>query len=292
MRKIIIVLMTGALVLPIIAGSCGSSDFDDLLVVDSTLNSGIDPIPDSIPTIEEDPFVAPTGPTEPLTDYIRAVYTDGKTWKYYQKYTYDGTLLNTYIETQRIGGDTIIKGINAKKLIINSDNMYSKEIINIIREQNGNAYIKINNKEIDQDWGYMFSVTAGAADSVCGYANIRAYPLSRGTITLMNKTRRAVKVWVPYDDIWGLGQRYDKYDYWVEGIGMLYYHFPTYTRESTTYNANLFAYLTECWDGNEKIYDYRELRDELYKPEEIYATESDWPWYYTRMLQQQQGSGK
>ena len=285
--------MTGALVLPIIAGSCGSSDFDDLLVVDSTLNSGIDPIPDSIPTIEEDPFVPPTGPIEPLTDYLRPVYSEGKIWKFHHQFpAYTTTHASAYIEEQRFGGDTIVKGANAQKLIRNSDYFPEKDIIEIVREENGRVYTLITNKEIGMDWGYMFSVTAGAADSVCGYANLRAYPLSRGTITLMNKMRRAVKVWVPSDHEWGVGQRYDKYDYWVEGIGMLHYHVPTYSNETTGLPAPYIGYLTECWDGNEKIYDYRELRDELYKPEEIYATESDWPWYYTRMLQQQQGSGK
>lgn len=94
--------------------------------------------------------------------------------------------------------------------------------------------------------------------------------ISKGVITLMGKERRAVKVWSG-DEAWAE----NPYDYWVEGIGPLFGQITNYNTHQPTgimvFFGNLYYRVLECYDGDEKIYDYREFRHELYKPTEIFS---------------------
>lgn len=84
----------------------------------------------------------------------------------------------------------------------------------------------------------------------------------------MGKVRRAVKTRATY----GFRMEFISEDYWVEGIGSLFGQESSYYPQPTFHvPANPYAKrLRECYDGDKKIYDYREFKPELYIPEVVF----------------------
>lgn len=93
--------------------------------------------------------------------------------------------------------------------------------------------------------------------------------ISKGTVVLWGKTRRAamVKIYRPRAGC-------TLYDYWIEGIGPIFGVVPYFADElPTTALVNwkpLYIRLLECYDGDEKIYDFRTFSPDRYTPEVVY----------------------
>ena len=206
---------------------------------------------------EPDEPTFPTGPAEPLTDEIRPVLTDGKKWV--RKVVKRDPTQNYYWEG-RVDGDTVKSGMNAK--IIKSLAQNGQEKVDVLmREENGVVYELWGGKEfkyaydVNPQQGIVF-VSPPTGLSI----------LSRGTIVLMGKTRRAAMVECVFNS-------FTIIDYWVEGIGPLFGSTVMHYEEMNStilFSLPLYAELLECYDGNEKIYDYREFKPELYTPEVVF----------------------
>ena len=214
-------------------------------------------------------------PGEPLPDYIRPVLTEGKRWV---KRSKDKPTSEDYSPnyTVIIGEDTIIDGITAKKILrVEADGTNTLERIAL---EVGSRVYKFN--------GYVFW-----ADYDCypqSYFTDTDFkqiftPVSKGIITLQGKQRRCTKVLVKAH--WYSGLDYEATDYWVEGIGPLmgytrnFYNgpFPSSASPHTQFTINTYYEfedqvwpwlneVLECYDGDEKIYDYREFSPDLYIP--------------------------
>lgn len=263
--------------------SCQSSDDSEKILMGGQQK-------DTIASDLDQAFIPPTGPIEPLTEYIRPALTTGKRW--IEEHSVDesgpfGDILKTFKKTRRIVGDTVVDGCNAKVMLTVSD-AYYRDQTHIMREENGrvscwqdHAYVKDNGTTArKKEWCLWYDVESHTVADSITESSVKVYPISRGTITLMNKQRRAVKVWVPYDHNQAKMSPYAiRYDYWVEGIGMLFPHEHNYSGIGSTPTGPDQIRLLQCWDGNEKIYDYREFSDDLYRSEEVFAAESDWPFW-------------
>lgn len=257
------------------------------------------------PTGPDVPPMPPTEQIEPLTDELRPILTEGKRW--YVEAGMVSMIYNTDIPAEYIPGnvtytctvgeDVTAKGLPAKKIsVLNNEtgNYWSDNpvpeafyVVNrnlktpIMREENGVVYNLCHvgdhgapADEIDPFDKFVVSCNIVPDQS-------ETYPcytygttiISRGTIVLQGKTRRAVKVW---SDGWFFIDFpvADPYDYWVEGIGSLFGQMPY---EAGMYPSQPpFMYmdryrLLECYDGDEKIYDYREFTPELYTEEEVFT---------------------
>ncbi len=217
-------------------------------------------------------------PGEPLTDYIRPVLTEGKRWVRRSK---DKPTSDTYSPnyTVIIGEDTVINGITAKK-ILRREADGSTTIERIVIEKGSRIY-KFN--------GYVFwsdyDCYPQSYFSETDFKQIFT-PVSKGIITLQGKQRRCTKVRVKAH--WYSGLDYELTDYWVEGIGPLmgytrnFYSGPTPSASLNSRQAINSYYFSgydddnliwpwlnetlECYDGDEKIYDYREFSPDLYIP--------------------------
>lgn len=212
-----------------------------------------------------------TETVEPLTDYLRPILTDGKKWivEYIRTPT-----LNDMVRTMTVAGDTIHKGYDAKvaKYTI-SDDPGHEEREKIYREEDGclYQYMEIRggmNSEGDftQDeiWGALWDLNAQCGDVFGPEYNNNYTVVGRGTIVLMGKTRRAVKVYCNY-----YRGEY-QYDFIVEGIGPLFGAEPSYEKIQPTGSSVEWIRLLECYDGDEKIYDYEEFDASTYVPETFY----------------------
>lgn len=223
----------------------------------------ITPVVDEKPSEPSDTFVPPTGPIEPLTDELRAIYSDGKRW------VVNEDPIKEKIVTYAVCGDTVFDGYNARvysRLI--SDKMeYS--LSRIIREEGSRVYnvYFISNQGLPE---FRLSYDVDPQQGATYSSTYSTTVISRGVITLMGKERRAAKVWSG-DEVWAD----NPYDYWVEGIGPLFGQIPNYNTMQPTgiwgIFGNLYYRLLECYDGEEKIYDHREFKHELYKPTEIFS---------------------
>ncbi len=89
--------------------------------------------------------------------------------------------------------------------------------------------------------------------------------VSRGTVAVMGKLRRAVKIHIHPSWFWS---NHPDSDYWIEGIGSIAHFEPQYYdgHPRNSFRPKMDRILLECWDGDEKIYDYREFQPELYQP--------------------------
>ena len=227
------------------------------------------PIDPEEPNNPEEPEF-PTGPAEPLTDEIRPVLTDGKKWEFkvFTKNKPEGSSSSSLF----VQGDTAIKGVLAKRICAISDNNPQF----LMREVDGvvSSYWKIEDSEIPDTYDFLYSYDIDPQEGEFLYGSpTNILIMSKGTIELMGKTRRAVLV----KDIRFYGQNYFGayiYDLWIEGIGPLFgtllWH--QFILPSTPlYNWWSMHYLLlECYDGDEKIYDYREFTPERYKPEVVF----------------------
>lgn len=232
-----------------------------------------------------DPDVPPTPPTEqvePLTDELRPILTEGKRW-IVEYGRVGGTNKTKY--TCQIAGEETKKGLPAKIVKIQyteSGEFLDEDFDKVMREENGVVYklcqvqdpYSVPEDEIESTQEFVLSCNVVPDHSETyecyGYGTTI---ISRGTIVLQGKTRRAVKVWsnghffIDYPGV-------DPYDYWVEGIGSLLGQMPdkNYVYPSTaTENWRGRYRLLECYDGDEKIYDYREFTPELYTEEEVFT---------------------
>lgn len=213
----------------------------------------------------------PVEPAEPLTDEIRPVLTDGKKWTC--MYMWANTKKNEYdIINCHFYGETTVNGVNAK--LIKCVNSHDKESFYIQREENGMVLEKWLNENghsqpTESNFLYAYEVNPQEGkqftDHMSGFKII-----SKGTIVLMGKTRRAVLVKETRDDI---GKHY-VYDLWVEGIGPLFgskgFYEPGVPTTPRYYWRPMYVKMLECYDGDEKIYDHSEFSPERYKPEVVF----------------------
>lgn len=234
--------------------ACGSDDADEPAIDNPTDSEG------STPTDSEDPFIPPSGPAEPLTAELRPVLTDGKKW--IVNIVYKDPSRN-FRMTYYTDADTIVNNLPAKKIKWHNDDGAGSDIFQIAREENGAVYDLQTNREFK----LSYDITPQSSETYMSPYFDSITIISRGTITLMGKTRRAVKVW---------SHRYEyvNYDYWVEGIGPLWGQISFYQTEMAgeiSRNRQIYTQILECYEGDEKIYDHREFKPELYEPIEVFT---------------------
>lgn len=220
----------------------------------------------------EDEYVPYDGPIEPLTEELRPVYTPSKKWIIRNNiYETDETL--TGVQTETVWADTVIDGLLCYKIAINGKYWADEDerhVPYIRHEDNGKVYaMSFDGDSFSAD--FQYDVICQESMTITTVVN-KIVTVSRGTMVLMGKTRRAVKVWC--------GKSRDHispYDYWVEGIGVLFGHdninyevvWPT-----CAYDPRMSTELLQCYDGDTKIYDHREFSDDLYTAETIFVDES------------------
>lgn len=201
---------------------CGSSveDQPQMPDVGSETTDSVD-----ADSVDADPFIPYTGPIQPLTEYLRPILTEGKRWKSITVYDEEARPeYSDYTTWSAVGKDTIVDGRVAN--IIYFDGVVESPSVTLMRESDGRVdYASGIYKGSDATWLYLFNVNAQSGDSVVGTCKV--VPLSRGVITLMGHERRAVKALCVVDHkLYAESGRAIRFDYWVEGIGMLFGHFP------------------------------------------------------------------
>lgn len=225
------------------------------------------------PGANTDPGVpeTPEEPAEPLTDEIRPVLTDGKKWtcKYmWADKKQDGIdIINCHID-----GETTVRGVNAK--IIKHVNMQGEVLsTSLQREENGIISeewpIEYNSPPTGYHFLYAYEVDPQQGKQFTDHMS-EFKIMSKGTIVLMGKTRRAVLIKEIRDDA---GKHYI-YDLWVEGIGPLFgskgFYEPGIPSTPRYYWRPMYVKMLECYDGEEKIYDHSEFTPERYNPEVVF----------------------
>lgn len=228
-------------------------------------------------SVDADPFIPYTGPIQPLTEYLRPVLTEGKRWKTLTVYDHEFSNPDDFNTWCAVGGDTIVDGRDASIIYFNDE--FDLPSVELMRESDGRVDFAYAYKGQKATWLNLFNVNAQLKDSIVGTCKV--IPLSKGVITLMGYQRRAVKAWCVRDIKlnWSVDAEYP-FDYWVEGIGMLFGHLPeTSWAVHSPFYYPLYRKLLECWDGDTKIYDHREFKESLYQPIEVYAEPSDFPEY-------------
>lgn len=231
-----------------------------------------DPITD--PETPETPIEPefPTGPAEPLTDEIRPVLTDGKKWTC--KYMWADTKQDGIdIVNCHIDGETSVRGVNAK--IIKHVNLQGEVLsTSFQREENGIISEEwpieyYNSQPTGYYFLYAYEVNPQQGKQFTDHMS-KFKIISKGTIVLMGKTRRAVLIKEIRD---GAGKHYI-YDLWVEGIGPLFgskgFYEPGVPTTPRYYLRPMYVKMLECYDGDEKIYDHREFSPERYNPEVVF----------------------
>lgn len=223
------------------------------------------------PGEEQGPFVPPTI-EEPLTDYIRPIYTPGKRWVI-DSY-HDGEK-GRQTNTMEYTGDTVVLGYPAK--IRSTFSPSGKEFKRrIVRENaDGTEYTLWSTFSDDAPadevaFKVSFRLTPGENRYYLTRFGKSIVILGRGTIVLQGVERRALKVWTRNLE--------PGFDYWVEGIGSLFGYGAEYDDPRATCGDPTWVYdrILQCYDGDKLIYDYRELRDELYTPIEEYPMIDLW----------------
>lgn len=214
------------------------------------------------PGEEQGPFVPPTI-EEPLTDYIRPIYTPGKRWIIDNNHGEYGQQTLTMEYT----GDTIVSGYPAKiRSTFSADGKRIKR--SVVREDADGTEYTLWPNYLDEPKGSSFKVNFTLMPRGNRYYMSKFYRsiviVGRGTIVLQGVERRALKVWAHGIE--------PQHDYWVEGIGSLYGYCAMYDDMTASYGDPSWRYdrILQCYDGDKLIYDYREFRDELYTPIEDY----------------------
>ena len=269
-RRFCFVLFGFVFVLMIVMSTgCESSMANDEPDLSDTISSG---------HIDEDSIGGLEDTIEPLTEYLRPALTKGKKWIRERKYDKESGE-EVYLDTLFLGKDTVFLGRKCQLLVGEKYIEYFNQSFIVpygaVSEEDGKAYFLSFDAD-NTDWCVMFDLNVRSADKIKA-KTCTIQPLSRGTIVLMGRTRRAVKVKCLRDtQLYHGGETYTyPYDYWVEGIGMLYGHYPmsVYPPAQSTFPNDyhpIYYRLRECWDGDEKIYDYREFNDDLYTPIEVF----------------------
>ncbi len=243
-----------------------------LLFCATALLSGVGVACDSESNALREPDPEPIAKVEPLPEMIRPIFTDGKRWvKRTTTYNSDFTPKAEETFTQEVAGDTVVQGIAAKAIrAYNDDGSYPDPYV--MYEDGSKIYqlwktrpYPVNNPTYEFKLLYDIFPAEGATSLTLYDITI----ISRGVITLMGKERRAAKVWSGF-------YFFEKapYDYWVEGIGPLFNITPNYNTTIPSTPMHVWGghcTLLECYDGEEKIYDYREFSDDLYRPLEVFS---------------------
>lgn len=223
----------------------------------------------SEPPLPPDPVITP----EALTAELRPVLSEGKLWVFEDSYRniHDGST-STLTYTGILDGDTEAGGLAAKKIRLYSGEGQEFGIPIVRREENGNVYrywYFNDGYDMHEIWGLSYNITP-QTDVTIVTPQSHIITISRGTIVLQGKTRRAIKVWVDFNE----KHRYP-YDYVVEGIGPLFGSEPIYSYSLVSHGPEdemlVYSRLLECYDGEEKIYDHREFNNALYVPEVVFT---------------------
>lgn len=237
---------------------------------------------DTISPTYMDEYVPYSGNIEPLSSEIRPVFTKGKKWLEWDiwegidegtynkalNYTYD----YTYDVTDSLGVTNAMLCRDGKEFwrfkeegsCVYAYNLKSE----IVGYDDSGAGILKYWREYDFCYDVDINFTHKFINSYCNAISDGIIAESRGTMVLMGKTRRAVKI--IYDNGYDYGNGRTRFlDYWVEGIGSLFGNlFGVSLPISGMHNR--YHILLECWEGNEKIYDHREFSHDLYTPTEVY----------------------
>lgn len=212
--------------------------------------------------------VLPSEMVEPLPENLRPVLTDGKKWitEHALNFTDD------YIDTVIVGGDIPYEGYDAKTIKRLRGDGSEYGVLPVMREEEGKVYqfwdieggYDENFKPLRyRFYGLQYDLNAQCGDTIGPYYG-EIIVVSRGTILLMGKMRRAVKVYCNFYR----GEYH--YDYWVESIGPLFGGIPDYAVVRPSGRPVKYVRLLECYDGDKKIYDYREFNEDLYTPVEVF----------------------
>lgn len=214
----------------------------------------------------------PDGPAEPLTDEIRPMLTEGKKWIKQDMW---------HPESNRMWGS--IHGMHTEYFDkeIEMDGGVAKRVKCVecssseqfFKEENGVVYkrwVFFNHDTFENETKYLYSYEVNPQENKtltdALYRTISF--MSKGTVVLWGKTRRAVMVKIDRDSLEPL------YDYWIEGIGPIFGLVPYDDHvQPTTAIINwnpIYVRLLECYDGDEKIYDYRTFSPDRYTPEVVF----------------------
>lgn len=209
----------------------------------------------------------PGGNTDPgSTDEICPVLTNGKKWICKYMWTYlktDG--IDILIST--VDGETSVRGENAK--VIKHYNSQGEHVgTSRQREEDG---IVMEEWPINSQYGFLYAYEVNPQGGKQFPDHMSEFKIiSKGTIVLMGKTRRAALV---KDTRYSSWDHY-VYDLWVEGIGPLFGSKGFYVQVLPTMPRYcyrpMYVKMLECYDGDEKIYDHSEFSPERYKPEVVF----------------------
>lgn len=215
---------------------------------------------------------------EPLTENVRPTLTEGKMW-IVDCPAVDGDDADDFRDTTVVSGRVSHDGYDAMYLR-KYQNGQVGDIRDIYREANGSVYRYIEMTvggigdepmETRKFWGTVHDVNANCGDVFGPEESIGACVIvSKGTIKLQGKMRRAVKVLCNYPR-----GKY-QYDIWVEGIGALFCGEPVYAVALPSFNGR-YNRLRECYENGVKIYDCSEFTPELYVETESMTIPAEWP---------------
>lgn len=214
-------------------------------------------------------------PGEPLPDYIRPVLTEGKRWV--KRGLDKDSVTYSPVYTEYVAGDTVIDGTSASIIIRKQEDKiiytsYMTESGSVVYRYTDYIYYGIPN-------GFAPIYDCYGTSEDLSTDNFQRYvAVSRGIIVLQGKQRRCTKILSNK----GYQKPLCAVDYWVEGIGPLFGMTPYFwdgpfpsgggSAVPNGYNVpGKMPYfwineLLECYDGDEKIYDYREFSPDLYHP--------------------------
>lgn len=217
---------------------------------------------------------------EPLTADIRPLLVDGRKWIY-------GDSAGHVAYTATIVGDTIFDGGRCKILRRTYEPDYEEYFTPkvygrlgqhlspaILREDNDTVFQYTYNYHLspvdtimdpnyDDQWDRGMDLKRNPGEYVIGNRNCLEVE-SHGTVVVMGKTRRALKAKV----VDSFGRDTQDYDYWIEGIGSTEgIVFDFYKGPMPTTVFSFPGILLECWDGDEKIFDWKKFNPADYKAE-------------------------
>ncbi len=235
MKKLLFALFAAAALLPFSVSCDSGANEPDAPIPTDTLPpvtppdqkpQGLDSIiiPEGLELVDYVPY---TGPVEPLSDEIRPLLTDGKKWIVLYVYTdqrYNSAFADSVVDSH-----------------IHSDNGFEYKVVTRLPDYSFTRkdYLEVNGAVFGSypSGSCLKRFDVNPKESI-SFPDTESHPsysltiVSRGKITLLGKERRAVKVWT------GPKSLFATYDYWVEGIGPLYY---TYRTTTSSYLYRVFG---------------------------------------------------